>query len=189
MGRASLVFLKWQFKHSSMSMTQLYASNPMQDATLFDEVLAEMTDFKVDLIESWLGDQPLSGGAGRAIKRVPAIALESRHALLAETASYVHIRATGHGWCLAQEKGCGGAGLYEATRCVDCKNSVIDGSFADVWQGLYQQQRELLAIDDAGPAVRQRAERDTQWAQQVMTDLGMLPESSKFSPQAGVCDE
>ena len=38
MGRASLVFLKWQFKHSSMSMTQLYASNPMQDASLFDEV-------------------------------------------------------------------------------------------------------------------------------------------------------
>ena len=36
MGRASLVFLKWQFKHSSMSMTQLYASNPMQDASLFD---------------------------------------------------------------------------------------------------------------------------------------------------------
>jgi integrase len=189
MGRTSLVFLKWQFKHSSMSMTQLYASNPMQDASLFDEVLAEMTDFKVDLIESWLGDQPLSGGAGRAIKRVHAIALESRHALLAETASYVHIRATGHGWCLAQEKGCGGAGLYEATRCVDCKNAVIDASFADVWQGLYQQQRELLAIDDAGPAVRQRAERDVQWARQVMTDLGMLPESSNFSPQAGVCDE
>lgn len=42
MGRASLVFLKWQFKHSSMSMTQLYASNPMQDASLFDEVLEEM---------------------------------------------------------------------------------------------------------------------------------------------------
>lgn len=189
MGRASLVFLKWQFKHSSMSMTQLYASNPMQDASLFDEVLAEMADFKVDLIESWLGDQPLSGGAGRAIKRIRAIALESRHALLAETASYVHIRATGHGWCLAQEKGCGGAGLYEATRCVDCKNAVIDESFADVWQGLYQQQRELLVIDDAGPAVRQRAERDVQWARQVMTDLGMLPESSKFSPQAGVCDE
>ncbi|UUZ66372.1 tyrosine-type recombinase/integrase (plasmid) [Polaromonas sp. P1-6] len=69
MGRASLVFLKWQFKHSSMSMTQLYASNPLQDASLFDEILEEMTEFKVDLIESWLGEQPLSGGAGREIKR------------------------------------------------------------------------------------------------------------------------
>ena len=181
MGRASLVFLKWQFKHSSMSMTQLYASNPMQDASLFDEVLAEMADFKIDLIESWLGDQPLSGGAGRAIQRVRAVTLASRHALLAETASYVHIRATGHGWCLAQEKGCGGAGLYEASRCVDCRNAVIDESFADVWQGIYQQQRELLAIDDAGPAVRQRAERDVQWAHQVMKDLGLLAESSKFT--------
>ena len=47
----------------------------------FDEVLAEMADFKMDLIESWLGDQPLSGGAGRAIQRVRAITLASRHAL------------------------------------------------------------------------------------------------------------
>ena len=140
-----------------------------------------MADFKMDLIESWLGDQPLSGGAGRAIQRVRAITLASRHALLAETASYVHIRATGHGWCLAQERGCGGTGLYEASRCVDCRNAVIDESFADVWQGLYQQQRELLAIDDAGPAVRQRAERDVQWAHQVMKDLGLLAESSKFT--------
>ena len=174
MGRSSLVFLKWQFKHSSMSMTQLYASNPMQDASLFDEVLEEMTDFKVDLIESWLGDQALSGGAGREIQKARAITLKSRTALLAETAAQVHIRATGHGWCLAQEKGCGGAGLYEATRCVGCKNGVIDESFAEIWKGIYAQQTELLTIDDAGPAVRQRAERDVQWARQVMVDLGVL---------------
>ncbi|MDO9236159.1 MAG: tyrosine-type recombinase/integrase [Aquabacterium sp.] len=183
MGCASLVFLKWQFKHSSMSMTQLYASNPMQDASLFDEVLDEMTDFKVDLIESWLGDQALSGGAGRQIKKSRAITLKSRTALLAETAAQVHIRATGHGWCLAQEKGCGGAGLYEATRCVGCKNGVIDESFAEIWKGIYAQQTELLTIDDAGPAVRQRAERDVQWARQVMVDLGVLltPDTSNLN--------
>ena len=183
MGRSSLVFLKWQFKHSSMSMTQLYASNPMQDASLFDEVLEEMTEFKVDLIESWLGDQALSGGAGREIKKARAIALKSRTALLAETAAQVHIRATGHGWCLAQEKGCGGAGLYEATRCVGCKNGVIDESFAEIWKGIYAQQTELLTIDDAGPAVRQRAERDVQWARQVMVDLGVLltPDTSNLN--------
>jgi site-specific recombinase XerD len=183
MGRASLVFLKWQFKHSSMSMTQLYASNPMQDASLFDEMLEEMTKFKVDLIESWLSDQPLSGGAGREIKKVRAITLKSRTALLAETAAQVHIRATGHGWCLAQEKGCGGAGLYEATRCVGCKNGIIDESFADIWKGIYEQQTELLLIDDAGPAVKQRAERDVQWARQVMVDLGVLspPDTSNLN--------
>lgn len=183
MGRSSLVFLKWQFKHSSMSMTQLYAPNPMQDASLFDEVLEEMTDFKVDLIESWLGDQALSGGAGREIQKARAITLKSRTALLAETAAQVHIRATGHGWCLAQEKGCGGAGLYEATRCVGCKNGVIDESFAEIWKGIYAQQTELLTIDDAGPAVRQRAERDVQWARQVMVDLGVLltPDTSNLN--------
>lgn len=189
MGRSSLVFLKWQFKHSSMSMTQLYASNPMQDASLFDEVLEEMTNFKVDLIESWLGDQPLSGGAGHEIKKVRAIALKSRTALLAETAPQVHIRATGHGWCLAQEKGCGGAGLYETTRCVGCKNGVIDQSFADVWRGIHDQQNELLAIDDAGPAVKQRAERDVQWARQVMVDLGVLPQASCASNLSGASNE
>lgn len=181
MGRASLVFLKWQFKHSSMSMTQLYASNPMQDALLFDEVLEEMTEFKADLIESWLGDQPLSGGAGRKILKTRVIALESRAALLTQTAAQVHVRATGHGWCLAQEKGCGGAGLYEATLCVDCKNGVIDESFTEVWKGIYEQQIELLAIEDAGPAVKQRAVRDVRWACQVMVDLGVLPPTADGS--------
>ena len=189
MGRASLVFLKWQFKHSSMSMTQLYASNPMQDASLFDDVLEEMNEFKVDLIESWLSDQRLSGGAGREIKKARAITLQSRTALLAETAAQVHVRATGHGWCLAQEKGCGGAGLYEATRCVGCKSGVIDESFTDIWKGIYEQQIELLAINDAGPAVKQRAERDVQWAHQVMVDLGVLPTTLDGPVSRGVGNE
>lgn len=172
MGRASLVFLKWQFKHSSMSMTQLYASNPMQDAAIFDDILQEMLEFKVDIIESWLGERPLSGGAGKEIQKMRAIPIANRQALLAQTASQVHIRATGHGWCLAQERGCGGAGLYESTRCVGCKSSVIDPSFTEVWRGIHDQQQELLEIKDAGPAVLQRAERDEKWARQVMIDLG-----------------
>ena len=80
-------------------------------------------------------------------------------------------------------KGVGGAGLYEATRCVGCKNGVIDESFAEIWKGIYAQQTELLTIDDAGPAVRQRAERDVQWARQVMVDLGVLltPDTSNLN--------
>ncbi|UUZ66371.1 hypothetical protein LP417_35815 (plasmid) [Polaromonas sp. P1-6] len=39
----------------------------------------------------------------------------------------------------------------------------------------------MLAIDDAGPAVKQRAERDVQWARQVMVDLGVLPPTSDTS--------
>lgn len=179
MGRASLLFLKWQFKHASMSMTQLYASNPLQDAAIFDEILQEMTYFKIDLIESWLDDQPLSGGSGRQITRLRAIPINNHSTLLAQTAAQIHIRATGHGWCLAEDKGCGGAGLYEATRCVNCKNSVIDESFLTTWRGIYDQQRELLAIDDAGPAVQQRAEKELRIATQVMEELGAIPSEPK----------
>lgn len=175
MGRTSLIFLKWQFKHSSMSMTQLYASNPQQDLTLFDEILQQMTEFKIDLIESWLDDQPLAGGAGEKIVELRAIPIKDRAALLAQTAPHTNIRATGHGWCIATERGCGGAGLYEATRCPGCKNSVIDEFFASTWQDIYIQQQELIKIEDAGPAVRQRAERDLQVALGVITSLGLSP--------------
>ncbi|MDD4941955.1 MAG: hypothetical protein PHQ13_00275 [Rhodoferax sp.] len=54
------------------------------------------------------------------------------------------------------------------------ENGVIDESFTEIWQGIYEQQAELLTIDDAGPVVKQRAERDVQWARQVMVDLGVL---------------
>lgn len=79
--------------------------------------------------------------------------------------------------------------MYETTRCVGCKNGVIDQSFADVWRGIYDQQNELLAIDDAGPAVKQRAERDVQWARQVMVDLGVLPQASCASNLSGASNE
>lgn len=175
MGRTSLIYLKWQFKHSSMSMSQLYASNPQQDLALFDEILQQMTEFKIDLIESWLDDQPLAGGAGEKIVELRAIPIKSRAALLAQTAPQANIRATGHGWCLATERGCGGAGLYEATRCPGCKHSVIDEFFAGTWQDIYLQQEELIKIEDAGPAVKQRAERDLQVAFDVLTSLGLSP--------------
>ncbi|HHW2433825.1 TPA: site-specific integrase, partial [Pseudomonas aeruginosa] len=180
MGRTSLVFLKWQLKHSSMSMTQLYASNPLQDLTLFDEILQQMTEFKIDLIESWLDDQPLAGGAGSKIVELRAIPVKDRAALLAQTAPHANIRATGHGWCIATERGCGGAGLYEATRCPGCKHSVIDETFAGTWQGIYSQQRELMKIEDAGPAVKQRAERDLQVALDVINSLGLSPDDQEL---------
>lgn len=175
MGRTSLVWLKWQFKHTSMSMTQLYASNPKQDMTLFDEIMQQMTEFKIDLIESWLDDQPLAGGAGEKIVELRAIPIKDRTALLSQTAPHANIRGTGHGWCIATERGCGGAGLYEATRCPGCKHSVIDEFFAETWQDIYSQQLELITIVDAGPAVRQRAERDLQVALDVITSLGLSP--------------
>lgn len=175
MGRTSLIWLKWQFKHSSMSMTQLYASNPQQDLALFDEIMQQMAEYKIDLIESWLDGQPLAGGAGEKITEMRAVVVKDRNALLAQTAPHSTIRATGHGWCLATERGCGGAGLYEATRCPGCKNSVIDKSFANTWRDIYSQQKELTSIVDAGPAVIQRAQKDLEIAFEVINKLGVSP--------------
>jgi integrase len=173
MGRASLVFLKWQLKHSTITMTQGYGSNPIADRTLFEDFLDEMSMFKTELLDSWTLDTPLSGGAGRAIMTLRATPHESRDALLKSAAQHIHIRATGHGWCLAESRGCGGAGLYEATRCVSCKDGVIDPSFAETWQQIHAQQRELLDLDDAGPAVRKRAEREVSLSAVVLRDLGL----------------
>lgn len=55
------------------------------------------------------------------------------------------------------------------------KYSVIDDSFLSIWRGLYEQQRELLDVDDIGPAARQRAEGELRLATQVMVDLGVPP--------------
>lgn len=179
MGRSSLIFLKEQFKHSSLSMTQLYASNPQQDRSLFDEILSEITAYKSELLGSWTSDLPLSGGAGHKIMALRATPHASRQSLLTSAAEQIHIRATGHGWCLAQDEGCGGAGLYEATRCVDCKNAVIDESHADTWLGIYEQQQELLALDDVGAAVQQRARRDTARSASVLADLGVAVQEAR----------
>lgn len=175
MGRQALVFLKWQFKHSSISMSQLYAANPAQDPALYEDILAEYFDIKKDLLESWSRpDQRLSGGAGRKILEMRASAVPDRERLVANTAMQINIRATGHGWCIAQDSGCGGAGLYESTRCVDCKNSVIDEEHISMWQGIHEQHREMLDLDDLGPVANERIRRDLALSTKVVADFGVM---------------
>jgi hypothetical protein len=173
-----MLFLKEQFKHSSLEMTQLYAANPHQDPTLYDEIISEMRDRKVDLIQHWLSDEvKLSGGAGRKIVALRANAFENRRDLIEDTAESVHIRSNGHAWCLAQDDGCGGAGLYERTRCVGCSSGCIDDSHALLWKEIYAHQLELAEeTRDLGPGAQQRVERDRKVALQVLTDLGLTPE-------------
>ena len=180
MGRQSLVFLKWQFKHSSISMSQLYAANPAQDPALYEDILEAQFQFKRELLEAWNDSGTvLSGGAGRKIMSMRASTVTNRESLIKNTASQINIRATGHGWCIAQDAGCGGAGLYENTRCVDCKNSVIDVDFLPIWQGIHEQQRELLELDDLGPVANARIERDIALSAKVLSELGLpFPASS-----------
>lgn len=183
MGRQALVFLKWQFKHSSISMSQLYAANPAQDPALYEDILAEYFDIKKDLLESWGSpDQRLSGGAGRKILEMRASAVPDRELLVANTAMQINIRATGHGWCIAQDSGCGGAGLYECTRCVDCKNSVIDEEHMAIWQGIHEQQREMLELDDLGPVANARIRRDLALSAKVIADFGVMVNCGAADP-------
>ena len=178
MGRQALVFLKWQFKHSSISMSQLYAANPAQDPALYEDILAEYFDIKKDLLECWSSpDQRLSGGAGRKILEMRASAVPDRERLVANTAMQINIRATGHGWCISQDSGCGGAGLYEGTRCVDCKNSVIDEEHVAMWQGIHEQHREMLELDDLGPVTNARIRRDLALSAKVIADFGVTMDS------------
>lgn len=183
MGRQALVFLKWQFKHSSISMSQLYAANPAQDPALYEDILAEYFDIKKDLLESWSRpDQRLSGGAGRKILEMRASAVPDRERLVANTAMQINIRATGHGWCIAQDSGCGGAGLYESTRCVDCKNSVIDEAHISMWQGIHEQHREMLDLDDLGPVANERIRRDLALSAKVVADFGVMAHGGTADP-------
>ncbi|MGR4870004.1 tyrosine-type recombinase/integrase [Variovorax sp. LARHSF232] len=172
----NLLLLKEQFKHSSLSMTQLYAANPQQDDALFADVFNEIAAQKVELIEGWLNsERPLGGRGGERIVKMRAHDFPDRKAMIGETADMVNIRSTGHGWCLAQDEGCGGAGLYEPTSCAGCSDAVIDDTYQLVWQELHAHQLEL--VDEAkklGPATVERVARDLRATEAVLADLGWM---------------
>ncbi|WP_036306569.1 hypothetical protein [Methyloglobulus morosus] len=85
----------------------------------------------------------------------------------------VHIRATAHVWCINDTAGCKSQGLIARTNCVDCENSVIDDTKKAVWQGIYQQQLELLEINDIGHAAKARVRRNVEKVAGILADLGM----------------
>lgn len=181
----NLLFLKEQFKHSSLSMTQLYAANPMQDDALYEDLFAEIADRKVELVEGWLNtEQPLAGRAGEKIVKMRAHDFPDRASMIRHTAEVVTIRSTGHAWCLAQDDGCGGAGLYEPTRCAGCADAVIDDGQRAVWQALQAHQTELLEEAAAlGPATVARVARDLKRSEAVLRALGGQPASGAFDAE------
>ena len=174
-----LLFLKEQFKHTSINMSQLYAASPLQDSVLFDEILAEIYRQKADVLASWLDkDEPLAGGAGQRIMNMRGQDFEGRRELLMETSKRVLMRSTGHAWCLAQDEGCGGTGIYEKRGCHSCGNGVIDKSFAPLWLEGYRHHKELLKDAQAlGPAYEKRVKADLAREAKVLHDLGLDPET------------
>ena len=186
LGRMGLIFLKWQLKHASISWTQLYASNPFQDHSLYREFEDEMADARLSLLEGWAQpDARLSGGAGKKILQTRAKAARDLHDLLRMTAESVELRSTGHAWCISGTRGCHGQGVYDPAMCSTCSQAVIDESQVGSWQMIHLDNLRLAAITDCGPAVLQKATRAIERSTQVLTDLGVpLPEGNRYATYA-----
>lgn len=170
-----MLFLKEQFKHSSIDMTQLYGSNPLQDVALYDDILSELIAYKAGVVAQWLEkDEPLAGGAAPRLIEMRAHDFDNRKELLIETSRRVNMRSTGHSWCLAQDEGCGGSGIYAKGACGDCRNGVIDRRFIPIWQEAYRHHKELrMDAQELGPGVVMRVERDLNQAAKILKDLGV----------------
>jgi hypothetical protein len=179
-GLGDLRYLRSHFKHWGLDMTTLYAENERQDAELYDEIMAAVRHEHVEVITHWLDEDVLiTGGCADSIRAFRAgneslRTYRNRREMALRIAETVFIRATGAAWCTADDGGCGGRGVIEATRCGDCGNSVIDDKNLRRWMGIYQQQLELRDIRDLGPAAGVRIERDIQRCEQVLSDLGAL---------------
>ena len=181
----TLLFLKEQFKHSSINMGQLYAANPRQDASLYDDILDELYRQKAEVISAWLDkDEPLAGGAGKRLKELRAHDFPGRRELIMETSKRVLMRSTGHAWCLAQDGGCGGSGIYEKRACADCGNGVIDSVFAPIWLEGYRHHKELLKdAENMGPGFTKRVKSDLEREAKVLRDLGLDPDAADLEQE------
>lgn len=92
---------------------------------------------------------------------------------MAEYAGSITLNGTGHSWCVgnARGTGCGGLCVFEAPMCVDCRYGIIGPEHRPVWEGIRDQQLEVLALNDVGESGRARARRILDAAQTVLKRL------------------
>lgn len=180
-----LRYLKEHFAHWSLDMTLGYAMDDSWgqhlELELYDDIQAELEDIKLGVVENWLGNEPLAGGYGRAIKqwqREPQnlLIFKDHASMLKSIAESTAIRSNGHAWCTADDGGCVGNTL-ERTRCGNCNNAVIGRGHAAIYQRLYDDLKGLLHCPDIGEGGRQRVERDLNRCRDVLAQLGMPPET------------
>ncbi|WP_448089581.1 integrase [Pseudomonas azerbaijanoccidentalis] len=180
-----LRYLKEHYAHWSLDMTLGYAMDNSwgqhMDLELYADVQFELEDIKLDVVNSWLGDAPLAGGYGRALKqwhREPQnlLIFKDHASMLKSIAESTAIRSNGHAWCTADNDACIGNTL-ERTRCSNCNHAVIGRGHASIYQRLYDDLKGLLDCPDIGEAGRQRIERDLNRCRDVLAQLGMDPET------------
>ncbi|MBX8560173.1 integrase [Pseudomonas cichorii] len=179
-----LRYLKEHYAHWSLDMTLGYALDDSWgqhlDLDLYADIQVELEDIKLGVVDNWLGNAPLAGGYGRALKqwqRDPQnlLIFKDHASMLKSIAESTAIRSNGHAWCTADNDGCVGNTL-ERTRCGDCNNAVIGRGHAAIYRRLYDDLKGLLHCPDIGEGGRQRVERDLKRCCDVLAQLGIDPE-------------
>lgn len=186
-----LRYLKEHYAHWSLDMTLGYAMDDSWgqhldldldlDLDLYADIQMELEDIKLGVVDSWLGDEPLAGCYGRALKQWPRepqnlLIFKDHAAMLKSIAESTAIRSNGHAWCTADNDGCVGNTL-ERTRCSGCNNAVIGRGHAPIYRRLYDDLKGLQHCSDIGEGGRQRVERDLKRCRDVLAQLGMDPET------------
>ena len=172
-------YLREHFKHWSLDMTLYYAKHESGvDRSLVGDIITERDDLQSLLVESWMHpNSTLSGKGGRRImafrSRGEVKTVHDMRDFCRKLGENVFIRGTGHSWCMASGNGCGGQGLYDAVRCTSCGEAVIDSTHAAVWQGIRQQQIDVLQCPDLGIPSKQRCIDHLRKAETVLADLGI----------------
>jgi hypothetical protein len=179
-----LRYLKEHYAHWSLDMTLSYAMDDSWgqhlDLEMFANIHEELEDIKLGVVENWLGNTPLAGGYGSALKqwqREPQnlLIFKDHASMLKAIAESTAIRSNGHAWCTADNDSCIGNTL-ERTRCHNCDHAVIGRGHAAIYQRLYDDLKGLLHCPDIGEGGRQRVERDLNRCRDVLAQLGMDPE-------------
>ncbi len=174
-----LLTLRDHFGHWSIDMTVYYADGGADDYEVDTELMGMVTAEKLSRQSEIMGnyldsDEPLANG-GHWLKkwRSSVRTAANKEALIAEYAGTITLNGTGHSWCVgnAQGTGCGGLCVFEAQMCVDCNYGIIGQEHRPVWQGIHEQQREALALDDMGPGGRARAQNILEYAAKVLRRL------------------
>ena len=174
-----LLTLRDHFGHWSLDMTTYYADGSTDefeaDIELLELVAKEKQGRQSEIMTGYLdSDAPLANGSHwlsdwRSSVRTAA----NKEELIAEYAGTITLNGTGHSWCVgnARGTGCGGLCVFEAQMCVECNYGIIGTEHRPVWEGIRDQQKEALALNDMGVAGAARAQEILNHAEKVLRRL------------------
>lgn len=179
-----LLALREHFGHTSLDMTTHYvdgATNDFDiDTDLLNMVNEEKNSRQGEIIKNLLlQETPLANGTHWLKDWRSAVrTATNKEQLIAEYAGTLTINGTGHSWCIGNAKGigCGGFCIFEAQMCVDCHYGIIGPEHRAIWEGIRNQQIEVLALNDIGPGGLAKATQILRQAEKVLARLdGAMP--------------